>query len=70
MDIGAMVHLLIIIIVLGLVFFVCYWALGQAGLPEPWNKVAIVVLALVALLVILNYVLLPLLGSSGAVKLH
>ena len=70
MDVGGLLHLLIIVVVLGVIFYVCYWALGQAGLPEPWNKVAIVILALVALIIIVNFVLMPLLGTGPILRLH
>lgn len=49
-----MVNLLVYLIVWGLVFYVCWWALGAIGLPEPFNKVATVILVLLSVLVLLG----------------
>jgi hypothetical protein len=49
-----LIGLLITVIVLGLVFYLLWWLLGQIGLPEPFNKVATVLIALVAVIILLG----------------
>lgn len=58
---SGLLGLLITIIVVGLVFYLLYWLLGQIGLPEPFNKVALVILALVAVVFLIDVVM----GISG-----
>ena len=54
MDANSLVGALIYLVVLGLIFYVCFWGLGRIGLPEPFAKIATVVLVLVAVIVLLN----------------
>ena len=49
-----LISLLVTIIVLGLVFYLLYWLVGQMPLPEPFRVVAIVILALAAVVVLLG----------------
>ena len=49
-----LINLLVVVIVLGLVFYVLWWLLGRIGLPEPFGKVAEVLLALVAVVLLLG----------------
>jgi len=46
----SIIGLLVTVIVLGLVFYVLWWLIGVIGLPEPFNKVAIVLIALCAVI--------------------
>jgi hypothetical protein len=50
------------IVVIGLVFWLLLWLIDFVGLPEPFNKVAKVILAVVAVLLLINF----LLGLTGA----
>jgi len=50
----SIIGLLVTVIVLGLVFYVLWWLVGVIGLPEPFNKVAIVLIALCAVVVLLS----------------
>lgn len=52
---------LVYLIVVGLIFWAIWWFLAYVAIPEPFNKVVRVILALVALLIIIN-VLLGLIG--------
>lgn len=52
-----MIELLIQLVIAGLIFWLLYWFLGQVGLPEPFNKVALVILALVVTLFLINILL-------------
>jgi hypothetical protein len=49
------------LVIAGLIFYVLFWALGKIGLPEPFSKIALVVLVLI----IVIYLLDLLLGLSG-----
>ena len=61
-DGGGLLHLLVYLVVVGLIFWVIWWFLGYVGVPEPFNKVARVILGLVALIIVIN-LLLGLVGS-------
>ena len=62
MDIAVLVHLLVWIIVVGAIFGLLWWLIDYVGLPAPFNKVAKVALAVVAVLLLINV----LLGFIGA----
>ena len=49
-----LVSLLINLIVWGLVLAVLWWAIGKIGLPEPFAKIATVVLVLLTVVILLN----------------
>lgn len=65
---AALVNILIWIIILGCIFGLLWWLIGYVGLPEPFNKVARIVIAVVAVLVLIN-VLLGVVGEP-LVRLH
>ena len=50
----SIVALLITVIVLGLVFYLLYWVVGQIPLPAPFHTVAVVLLGLLAVVVLLG----------------
>lgn len=60
-SIGGLVPLLINIIVAGLILWLLWWLISYVGLPEPFAKVARVILAVVAVVWIINL----LLGLTG-----
>lgn len=49
-----LISLLVYVIVIGLVFYLLYWLLGQIPLPAPFKTVALVILALLAVLILLG----------------
>lgn len=57
-DLG---NLLIQLVVAGLVFWLLIWFLGWVGLPEPFAKVAKVIIGLIVLIFLINI----LMGFSG-----
>lgn len=61
LSMGGLVPLLINIVVVGLILWLLYWLIGYVGLPEPFAKVARVILAVVAVLWLINL----LLGLTG-----
>jgi len=64
MDVASLLHFIVVIVVLGLIFWLCWWFIGYVGLPEPFNKVARVVLGLIALVVAIT-LLLNVIGMGG-----
>ncbi len=69
MDASSLVHLLIQIIVIGLICWLLFWAVGKIGLPEPFNKIAVAIIVLIACLFLIN-LLLTLSGSGPILKLN
>lgn len=63
-SIEGLLSIVIYLVVIGLIFWLIWWFIGYVGLPEPFNKVARVVVGLVALLVVI-YLLLGLAGGAG-----
>ncbi len=49
----ALVTAVVFLIVLGIIFWLLLWLVDYVGLPEPFNKIAHVVLAVGAVLVII-----------------
>jgi hypothetical protein len=54
---SGLIGLLVYFIVAGLIFWLLWWLISYVGLPEPFNKVARVVLAVVAVIFIINLLL-------------
>lgn len=63
---SGLVSLLITLVIAGLVFWLLWWFIGYIGLPEPFNKVARVIIALVAVVFLIN--LLMTLGGTPLVR--
>lgn len=61
LSVSGLIPLLIQILIFGLIIWVIWWFLSYVGLPEPFNKVVRVIIALVVLLYLVNL----LLGLSG-----
>lgn len=57
-----MMRFVLYIIVIGLVLWLLWWLIGYAALPEPFAKVAKIILAVVAVFFLIN-LLLSLIGS-------
>jgi hypothetical protein len=51
------VHTLLYLICIGIVFWLLWWLLSYIALPEPFAKVARVILAVAAVVVLINIVL-------------
>lgn len=65
--IGTLISLVIYVIIIGLIFWILWWALSQLPIPEPFNTVARVLLALAAVLIVI-YLLLGLVPAGN--RLH
>lgn len=58
---SALVNLLVSLVVVGLIAWLLWWFIDYIGLPQPFNKVARVIVALVVLIFLINL----LLGLTG-----
>jgi hypothetical protein len=54
---AALLSIFIWIVVIGLVFWLLWWLLGYIALPEPFNKILRVLLALIAVVFLINQLL-------------
>jgi len=61
MSVALLIHLLIVVIVLGLIFAVVWWAMSYLPLPTPFAQVARFIVVLIFALILI-YLLLPLLN--------
>ena len=62
-----LIALLIQIVIVGLVCYLLWWLIGFIGLPEPFNKIARAIIAVVAVIFLL-YLLMGI--SGGALRLR
>jgi uncharacterized membrane protein YwzB len=58
----ALLSALVYLVICGLILYVLWWGLGKIGLPEPFNKIATVLLVLVTVVILINF----LLGLGGS----
>lgn len=54
---SSLVNALITLVVVGLILWLLHWFISYVGLPEPFAKVAKVILALVAVVFLINLLL-------------
>lgn len=63
LSISAAVTIIVYLVVAGLVFWLLWWLVNYIAPPEPFRKVANVVLAILAVLVVIG-ILLSLVGGQ------
>lgn len=63
MSIEGLVRVVIYLVVAGLIFWLLFWLVGYVNPPEPFRKVATVVLAIFAVLIVIC-ILLSLIGGG------
>jgi heme A synthase len=63
LSLTGMVTIVVYLIVAGLVFWLLWWLINYIAPPEPFRKVANVVLAIMAVLVVIG-ILLSLVGGT------
>ncbi len=63
LSVGGLLPLLIQIIVVAVVFWLVNWAIGYIGIADPFAKIIRVVMALIALIYLVN-LLLSLTGNG------
>ncbi len=56
-PLAGLVSTLICVIVAGVIFGLLWWLIGFCGIPEPFNKVARVIVALIAVLFLIAVLL-------------
>jgi hypothetical protein len=56
-SISAAVTVVLYLIIAGLIFGLLWWLIGYCGVPEPFNKVARVILAVLAVFVCIGILL-------------
>lgn len=49
-----LIALLLSLVIWGLVFWLLWWGLGAVGVPEPFNKVARVILVIASIIVVIG----------------
>lgn len=57
MTTAALLSALLWLVIVGLILYVCWWGLQKIGLPEPFNKIATVILVIVTVIVLVNFLL-------------
>lgn len=62
-GIAGLVSVVVTLLIVGAICWLLWWLVGFIGPPEPFNKIARGVIAVVAVLLIIN-VLLGLIGQS------
>lgn len=66
-TVEGLLTLIIYLVVIGLIFWCIWWFLSYVGLPEPFNKIAHVLVALVAFIIVI-YILLSLLPPLSGIR--
>lgn len=61
-SVGGLLNFVVYIMVVGLIFWLLWWLIAYVGLPEPFAKVAKIVLAVFAVLICIN-ILLGMIGT-------
>jgi len=56
-SVDSLVNALIFLVIVGLILWVAWWFIGYIALPEPFAKVARVILALLAFVILINFLL-------------
>jgi len=57
LSLSALLTALVWLCIIGGVFWMLWWFVGFIGLPEPFNKVARIIIGIVALIVLVNFLL-------------
>ena len=51
MNENGIINAVVWLVCIGLIFYLLYWLIGKIGIPEPFNKIAYALLALVAVII-------------------
>ena len=62
-SLSAAVTVILYLIIAGVIFWLLHWAIGYVGIPEPFNKVARVILVILAIFVVIG-ILLTMVGGQ------
>lgn len=66
-ETSALLGLLVHVVIIGLIFWLAWWFVGVCGVPEPFNKVLRVLIALAAMIYLIN-ILLRLAGMTPLLR--
>ena len=66
-DMSNLVSIIMYLLIVGGVCWLLWWLIGFIGLPEPFNKIARVIVAVVAVLLCIN-LLLSLGGGTPLIR--
>lgn len=66
-SIEGLISIIVWLVIVGLILWLAWWFIGYIGLPEPFNKVARVLIGLVAFLILI-YLLLGILGPMPTLR--
>ena len=67
-DMQGLMHIVLMILIVGGVCWLLWWLIGYIGLPEPFNKVARIIVAVIAVFFLIN-VLLSFAGMTPIVRM-
>jgi len=68
MSISSLLNLVVWFAIIGGVFWLLWWLIGYIGLPQPFDKVLRVIVAIVCVVILVN-LLLSLGGGSPFIRL-
>jgi hypothetical protein len=68
-DLSSLTSIILYLVIIGGICWLLWWLVGYIGLPEPFNKIARVVIAVVAVLLCIN-LLLGLGGGTPLVRIR
>lgn len=54
---GGAIDAVVWVVVAGVIFYLLFWLIGFCALPDPFNKIARIILALAAVIVLINILL-------------
>jgi hypothetical protein len=57
-----LLYVLLSLLIIGVIFWLLFWLVNYVALPEPFNKVAHIILAITAVIILVN-ALLSLIGK-------
>jgi hypothetical protein len=64
-SIGGLINLLIYVVIIGLLMWLALWIIGQLPLPEPFGRIATIIVYVIAVLVVILLLLQLVQGGTG-----
>ena len=68
MSISGLLNLIVWFAIVGGVFWLLWWLIGYIGLPQPFDKVLRIIVAIVCVVILVN-LLLSIMGGSPFIRL-
>jgi hypothetical protein len=57
LSVGGLVEVVVYLLVVGGIFWLLLWLIGYIGIPEPFSKVAKIIIMVVGVLILINVLL-------------